>query len=97
MSSTTADRLRAAVTAGAYWEVDQLLCVYRREVEATWKTTRSKEKRREIATEVTTLLQWARNSILASRSHTQSRVIEFSRQGAYSPAMSKVDQLELDA
>jgi hypothetical protein len=98
MYSKTAERLRDAVVKGAYWEVDQLLTVYRREVEAHWKTTTSSEERREIATQVTGLLQWARHSILASRSHTQSRVNRLVRQGAYVEIGSApLEQLELDA
>jgi hypothetical protein len=97
MQSETAERLRKAVTTGAYWEVDQLLGVYRREVEASWKASNPVD-RQTLATEVTSLLQWARHSILASRSHTQHRLARLSRQGAYvSTGLRPIEQLELEA
>ena len=96
MYARTAERLRKAVAAGAYWEVDQLLVVLRREVEACWKTTQSAERRREISEEVTWLLKWSRHSILAARSHTQSRLNRLSRLHAYG-ATVQPEQLELDA
>ena len=98
MYSRTAERLRKAVAAGAYWEVDRLLVELRREVEACWKTTRSAQRKREISEDVTGLLTWARHSILAARSHTQSRLNRLSRLHAYGSAGSlKPEQLELDA
>jgi hypothetical protein len=85
------------VAAGAYWEVDQLLEVFRREVEGCWNETNSADQRREIAAEVTGVLQWARHSILAARSHTQRKLIHLSRQGAYATVGSaQVEQLELN-
>ena len=97
MLSKTADRLRRAVSAQAYWEVDQLLDVFRAEVETTWKSA-TPEARQKIATEVTSLLQWARHSVIVSRSHTQRRLADLSRQGAYKSSGSrKIEQLELDA
>ena len=94
----TEERLRLAVTARAYWEVDQVLAVYRRDVEACWKAAASAVDRREIATEVTGLLQWTRHSILAARSHTQRKLQHLSRQGAYvASGARRVEQLDLDA
>jgi phosphoenolpyruvate carboxylase len=98
MYARTAERLRKAVAAGAYWEVDQLLVVLRREVEACWKTTQSAERRREISEEVTGLLKWSRHSILAARSHAQNRLNRLSRLHAYGATGSvQPEQLELDA
>ena len=96
--ASTERRLRAAVKAGAYWELDQLLTVYRREVEAGWKAAESVAARRELAGDVTALLQWARHSILAASAHAQRRLLHLMRQDAYAAsARPMLDQLELDA
>ena len=92
----TADRLRAAVASGSYGEVDRLLDVYRREVEQEWHAAAA-EERQAIAREVTGVLQWARHTILAARSHTQSKLIQFRRQHAYAPAGASVRGFDLDA
>jgi hypothetical protein len=82
MISRTAERIRTAVAAGAYWETEQLLAVYQREVEEQWRAA-SAEERRVMSTEVIELLRWARHSILAARSHTQSKLVQLTRRSAY--------------
>jgi hypothetical protein len=97
MISPTARRLRNAVAAGTYWEADQLLATYRREVEDLWRIS-SVEERRVISTEVIDLLRWARHSILASRSHTQSKLIRLTGRSAYAGnAARPAAPLELEA
>jgi len=89
MPLPTAERLRNAVAAGDYREVDGLLDVYRSEVEARWRESASAEERRSISNEVTTLLGWARQTILAARAHTQRKLIHLTRQSAYVSAGSQ--------
>jgi hypothetical protein len=91
------NRIREAVAAGAYGEVERLLVVYRREVEQLWHATSEQAERQAIAQEVTGLLQWARHSILAARAHTQIKLIQFRRQHAYSPSGSRPRGIYLDA
>lgn len=94
MAKTTADRLRAAVVRGAYTEVDELLVVYRHEVESVWQVLGSAQERATLAAEVIGLLRWSRQAMLAARAHAQSRLIrisdELSRQAAYSSQSRKV-------
>jgi hypothetical protein len=94
MLSKTAELLRNAVAAGDYREMDRLLDVYRSEVEARWKESQSAEERCSISTEVTTLLGWARQTILAARAHTQRKLIHLTRQSAYvSSSSPSFDQI----
>lgn len=90
------NRLRAAVAAGAYGEVERLLDVYRREVEQLWHATPEQAQRQAIAREVTSLLRWSRYAILAARAHTQSKLIQFRRQHAYTPGGSRPRGIYLD-
>ena len=90
------EQLRAAVASGAYGEVERLLDVYRQEVEQAWYAA-AKEERQAMAREVTSMLQWARHAILASRAHTQAKLIQFRRQNAYSPYGSRPRGIYLDA
>jgi hypothetical protein len=78
----TADKFLSAIRSGAYGDAEQLLIELRREVEACWGGA-SPSDRKEISTEITSLLEWARHTILAKRSHTQARLIGLTRQGAY--------------
>lgn len=96
--SRSANRLRAAVNSRDYREVDQLLDVFRGEVEACWNEAATSEERRTIAIEVTSLLQWARTAAFVARSHTQGKLIQLARRSAYARADSRNrDHLELDA
>jgi hypothetical protein len=85
-ASLTAERLRAAVSTGNYRLLDQLLDVYRMEVEASWKAAATAEQRREISSDVTALLGWARHAILVSRAHAQGKLLQFKRRNAYANA-----------
>jgi hypothetical protein len=97
MQFKTAERIRNAVAAGAYWETDRLLVVFRREVEERWRTA-SAEEQRVISTEVIHLLRWARHSILASRSHTQSKLARLTGRSAYACNSARPSNpLELEA
>ena len=97
MQLRTAELLRMAVAAGAYAEAERLLALYRNEIHATWDAASAGEQRDAISTEVNALLQWARNTTLAARSHVQSKLIHLSRRNTYSGTARKFDQLELDA
>jgi len=96
-SLPTAERLRVAVSAQSYAEVEQLLTEYAGEVEACWRAS-SEGHRRLIAREATSLLAWARHTILAHRAHAQHRQAQFARQSAYAKvAMRRRSSIELDA
>jgi hypothetical protein len=97
MTSRTAERIRTAVAAGAYWETEQLLVVYRREVEEHWRAA-SAEEQAIIATEVIDLRRWARHSIMAARSHTRSKLVRLTGRRAYAANSARAaDRLELEA
>jgi hypothetical protein len=97
MSPTkVSSQIRAAVASGAYGEVERLLEIYRREVEQLWHATPEQAQRQAIAKEVTSLLRWARYAILAARAHTQTKLIQFRRQHAYTPSGSRSRGIYLD-
>jgi hypothetical protein len=77
---------RAAINTGAPGEAELMLETLRREVETAWRAAASPEERRAISTEVTALLEWARQAIVVRRAHAQSRLSRLSRQTAYSAA-----------
>jgi hypothetical protein len=83
MPSTTVELLRNAVSSGAYTEADRLLGVYRVEMQAGWEAASSAEQRAAIATEVGSLLEWARTATLAARSHAQRKLIHLTHRNAY--------------
>jgi len=89
MPSPTAELLHGAVAAGDYREVERLLDLYRGEVEACWKAATSAEERQQISRDVTVLLGWARQTILAARAHAQRKLIHLTRQSAYVSASSQ--------
>jgi len=89
--------VRAAVCAGDYRQLDELLEVYRAEVEASWRSAETPEQRREISTETTALLQWARFSILAARAHAQRKLIHLKSGNAYAPGASPGGHLSIEA
>jgi len=92
----TAERLRLAISAGSYAEIDQILVEYRGEVESCWKAS-TPEQRRLIAKEVMRVLGWARRTILASRGHAQHRHAQSVRQSAYASAAVLRSAVNLDA
>jgi hypothetical protein len=68
--------------------MERLLEIYRGEVEVRWKASTSPEERQQMAKDVTVLLAWARQTILAGRAHTQRKLIHLARQSAYVNANS---------
>ena len=94
-STTQSERLRSAVAARDYGRVQEILTDYRVEVESNWETA-SNEQRRAIAREATNLLEWTRDTILATRSHAQQRHVESMRQSAYSKTPMRRSALELN-
>ena len=94
---TAVNRLRSAVSAGAFLEAEQLLESYRRDVEASWNAATSDEQRIAIAMEVSEVFEWARTATLAARSHTQRKLILLRRQSAYTPGIDNNEVLHLDA
>ena len=97
MQSRTVELFRSAVSGGAFLEAEQLLGMYRREVEASWKAATSAGERHAIATEVSGVLEWARTTTLVSRSHAQNALILLSRQSAYRPGVQNRELLDLNA
>lgn len=95
--SAVVERLRKAVSAGAFLEAEQLLELYRSDVEASWKSATSADERRAISTEVGAVLEWARRTTVSARSHAQRKLILLSREGAYTPSIQKNEVLHLDA
>jgi hypothetical protein len=91
-----AERLRLAIAAGSYEEVQQLLTEFGAEVESCWRAS-SEAQRRLIARDATSLLEWARRTILAGRSHGQHKHAQLTRQGAYAKVGTRRSIVELDA
>lgn len=95
MQSQT-DRCRAAISAGDYSRADRLLVELRAEVEQAWPAA-SAEERQTMAGEVLELLTWARHTVLVRRSHTQRRLNQLARCGAYvRPNVLAIRCVELD-
>ena len=96
-SPTAVELFRKAVSAGAFPEAEQLLERYRRDVEASWEAATSDHQRITIATEVSSILEWARTATLAARSHMQRKLILLRRESAYTPSTRKNEVLNLNA
>jgi hypothetical protein len=94
---TAVNLFRSAVSAGAFSEAEQLLEMYRRDVEASWHAATSDDERLAIAMEVSEVFEWARTATLSIRSHTQRKLILLRRESAYLPSMRKNEPLNLDA
>jgi len=95
---TAAERVRAAIAAGDHTSSPDLLEDFRRAAECAWKEAASPEQRRQVASEVHDLLRWARETVLATRSHQQGKLLQFTRARAYlSAGAGQRDRLELDA
>jgi hypothetical protein len=73
---------RAAISAGDYGSADRLLVELRAQVEEAWPAA-SADERQSIAAQVLELLTWARHTVLVRRSHTQRRLNQLIRCGAY--------------
>jgi hypothetical protein len=95
--SAAAESFRSAVSAGAFLEAQQLLELYRHEVEASWKAATSSEERHAISTEVSGVLEWARRTTLSARSHAQRKLILVGREVAYAPSLPKNQLLDVKA
>ena len=72
-----------AIRRGAHQEAEWVLSELRDEVEALWAAADSREERQEIASEITALLEWARQTVVSARSHTQAKLIRLNRQKIY--------------
>ena len=91
------DLFRKAVSAEAFSEAEQLLEMYRREVETSWNAATSDGERLAIATEVGDVFEWARTATLSARSHTQRKLILLRRESAYTPSVRGSEVLNLNA
>jgi hypothetical protein len=81
--SPTIERLHSAVSSSAYAEAEQLLGVYRGEVQGRWQAATSAEQREAIVAEVGELHRWVRTATLAARAHTQRKLIHLTCKTAY--------------
>jgi hypothetical protein len=73
---------RAAIRAGNLPAAEKLLEDLRREVELRWSNAATPE-RKAIADQTFELLGWARQTVLARRSHAQHRLAQLTRRSAY--------------
>jgi len=90
------DKCRAAISAGDYGRADRLLVELRAEVEQAWPAA-SPEQRQIMAGDVLELLTWARHTVMVRRSHTQRRLNQLIRCGAYiAPSAAALRCVELD-
>lgn len=82
------DEFRAAVRFGNLSAADRLLGELRREVELSWAAAGA-EERQTMAVQVLDLLEWARQSVIVGRSHTQRKLAHVRRDGAYATAAAR--------
>lgn len=87
-SQPVSSKFRTAVRFGKFGEADRLLGELRVEVEHAWLAAPETE-RQLLAAQVLDLLQWARQSVLVQRSHTQRKLTQIQRDGAYSAARKR--------
>lgn len=85
MQLRQADKFRDAINTGSPGEAEQVLEALRIEVEASWRAATSTVERSAISSEVTGLLEWARQTIVVRRAHAQTRLSRLTRQNAYAP------------
>lgn len=83
------DNFRTAITTGDLGDAERALDDLRLEVEASWHAAQSADEQQAIASEITGLLEWARQMLLVKRAHAQTKLSRLSRQGAYVPACSR--------
>lgn len=86
----TADDCRAAIGAGDYDTADRLLAALRSQMEESWPDADSGQ-RQAVAQQVLELLSWARQTVLARRSHAQRRLLQMNCNRAYLPSRSAAD------
>jgi hypothetical protein len=77
------DKFRAAIATGDLGDAERALDELRHEVEESWHAAASASEQQAIASEITGLLEWARQALLVKRAHAQSKLSRLSRQGAY--------------
>ncbi len=77
---------REAICAGDYDAADRLMAELRSQVEELWSAA-SPAERQSTAAQVLEFLNWARQTVLAKRSHTQRRLLQINRHRAYLPAL----------
>jgi hypothetical protein len=73
-----ADRLRRAVVAEAYEQVDTALADYRREVEAALAASSNEPPPRAIVREALDLTNWALRVVRSARAHTSDKLEQVS-------------------
>jgi hypothetical protein len=93
---TAAERVRRAISATDYRAAASVLEDFRQAADEAWCAAVSEEQRQQVSREVQELLEWARTTMLAARSHQQGKLLQFTRARAYLGS-EKRDQLELDA
>ena len=97
MLSEKVERIRAEISACDYVAAAGLLEEFRKVAEESWRAAESEERRQQVSQEVRELLEWARTTVMAARSHQQGKILQFRRSSAYLGAASgRCDQLELD-
>ena len=79
----TSSRLHAAIQAGAWSTAQDLLVVFRREVEECWRAAETQQERQTISREVTGFLEWARAMTITSRTQAAENLRSMSRRSAY--------------
>jgi hypothetical protein len=94
---TAVNLFRSAVSAGAFSEAEQLLELYRRQVETCWNAATTDDQRQAIALEVSEIFEWARTATLSARSHAQRKLILLHRESAYTPSVRLNEVLHRDA
>jgi len=88
LSTRTRDNLNTAIRSGSWSTAQELLGVFRLEVEASWRAAASEQERRVISENVTGFLQWARAMTITSREHARTRLNGLQRRHAYAGPQS---------
>ena len=86
-----------AIAGGNFLEAERLLDPYRDQVVAYWNGAGSERERQAIAADVNALLEWARVTALASRTHAQNKLILLRRDSAYSGVAGRAQAFSLEA
>ena len=95
-SITLTEQLRYAVSAGRFGEAEQLLLEYGAAVDREWRAA-SEERRRDLEHEASSLLEWAKHTILASRAHAQLCQAQLERQSVYAKSAAARSLVAVDA
>jgi hypothetical protein len=97
MGPRTSDRLHAAIQSGAWSTAQDLLTMFRQEVEESWRAAKTEQERRVISQNVTGFLEWARAMTLTSRAHAADSLNRLSRRHAYAGVSPENPHRGLDA